>query len=159
MPCRIQYTGPIVQPIPFRSEGEERSRYAVILGGEWDIVWDGVDPASEEYSAFDQGHQVRRPRATAESSTLTSNDPQVKTGHTASPPGLGAQPATHFAAKYLMFVSVSVISPPPPSSKTHGLRKPLRAPTDTRHLGKTSSQDRPPPDWPPFNIPMPAPEW
>lgn len=52
--------GPIAHPIPHRIEAEEQAKYAAILYGDWDVVWDGVDPASEDFSAFDQGRQVRR---------------------------------------------------------------------------------------------------
>ena len=55
----VQYMGPVMQPIPMKPEDEERLQYAGILHGEWDVVWDGVDPASEDFSAFDQGHIVR----------------------------------------------------------------------------------------------------
>ncbi|EPS95154.1 hypothetical protein FOMPIDRAFT_1019598 [Fomitopsis schrenkii] len=65
----------IAQPTPCRIPQEERARYAAILDGDWDIVWDH-ESVNKEITAGHQGHQGK-----VEYTTW----PPVLSGYSASP--------------------------------------------------------------------------
>lgn len=99
----------ITQPTPRREVQEERTRYAEILDGEWDVVWEGFESINTKYTARRQGHHVRKHRKTAVVSVLTLITQQEgKVEYTTWPPVLSGQIAPGFAVEHLVSVPVSI---------------------------------------------------
>ncbi|EPS95164.1 hypothetical protein FOMPIDRAFT_1062850 [Fomitopsis schrenkii] len=77
----------ITQPTPRREVQEERTRYAEILDGEWDVVWEGFESINTKYTARRQGHHQ-----------------EGKVEYTTWPPVLSGQIAPGFAVEHLVSV-------------------------------------------------------
>lgn len=99
----------IAQPTPCRIPQEERARYAAILDGDWDIVWDH-ESVNKEITAGHQGHQVSRRWRTAETSVLTLTAQQGKVEYTTWPPVLSGYSASpHYQTSAPVSVQLCVV--------------------------------------------------